>query len=341
MIKTFYQNDIINHLAAIITYGLNEGYSFTSIEEHIFFSSFINKLENNEYDIESKTEKIVESTYNISLTKPVDISFKGLFFAESYFKLFINLNKSFEYIFLYWPLEYFLEKYDIYHEMDFSNLRNDFIKQSNEITIIKKLSKKRQIKLVDISKLTGINANTIDKFSRNDSAIYATSFSNIYKLSKLFAVKENLFIENLGVYLDSSIYIFDKSNEDFKNYLGLYYASYFDNKINENDFEYKKDDNCFLSNNGIKLVVITCNLDDIDTKKISKIANSKTYLVIIPYSFFGDKLQFEYLKNSTALEILVLSQEYVYLIKKKNKKEVTDTINRSLISRAKEKGIHR
>ena len=339
MIKTYYQNYIVNCIAAIITYGLNEGYSSVSIEEHIVSSLFINKLENNEYDIESKMENIVESTYNTSLIKPVDISFKGLFLAESYFKLFVNFNKSFEYIFLYLPLDYLLDKYDIYHEMDFSNLKNDFIKQTNESTIIKKLSKKRQIKLKEISKLTGLNANTINKYCRNNNFIYSASFNNIYKLSKLFAVKENLFIENLGVYLDSSIYLFDKSNDDFRNYLGLYYANYFDNRIDENNFKYEKNKNCFFSKNGIKLIVISSNLDDINIDKINEKTNSKTYLVLIPYSFFGNKSQFEFLKEASALEIFILAQEYVYFVKKNIQKEITDTISRSLISRAKEKVV--
>lgn len=279
MIRTFYQNEIINRLAAIITYGLNEGYSFTSIEEHITSSSFINELENNKYNIELKIENIVSTTYDTSLIEQVEISFKGLFLAESYFKLFINFNKSFEYIFLYWPLEYFIERYDIYHEMDFSNLKRDFIKQINETPLIKKIAKKRQIKLVEISKLTGISENTIDKLSRNDEAIYMTSFNNIYKLSKLFEVKENLFIKNLGVYLDSSIYLFDKTNDDFRNYLGLYYANYFDKRINENNFKYNKTENCFVSNNDIKLIAITKNIGDADINKINKIADSKTCLV--------------------------------------------------------------
>ena len=60
MIKTFYQDDIINKLAAIITFGLNKQYSFKSIEEHIIFSSLINGLEKNEYDIETKIEDVVE-----------------------------------------------------------------------------------------------------------------------------------------------------------------------------------------------------------------------------------------------------------------------------------------
>ena len=337
MIKTFYQDDIINRLAALFTYGLNNDYSYKSIEEHIVSSSFVNCLENNDYEIESKIETIVETAFNISLNgSQADISFKGLFFAESYLRLFLYFNRSFEYLFLYWPLEVFDEKYGIYHEMDFSNLRRDFQKRVAEVTLLKKLCQARQIKIVDISKLTGINIHTIDRYARDDKYLYSSSHDNIFKLSKLFDVKENIFIANLAVFLDQSIYLSDKSNKDYRNFLGLYFANYYDNRINEFDFTYSKSNNFFISKSGVKLVVVADNLDNLPLPKINEVADKNTYLVLIPSGFFGDYSYFEYLNNANALEVFILTQEYIYMVKKGIKKEITDTINRSLIIRAKE-----
>ena len=256
MIRTFYQDDIINRLAAIITYGIDSGYSYKSIEEHIVNSTFVNDLENNQYDIESKIETIVESTYHIKLDKEADISFRGLFFAESYFKLFIHYNRSFEYLFLYWPLSLFVEKYGVYHEMDFSNLKKDFELERQKTTLIRKLSSERGIKLTEVSKLTGINDNTIDRYSRDDNNLIGVSHENIYKLSTLFGVKQNIFISNIAVYMDQSIYLFDKSNEDYRNYLGYYFASFYDKRINELDFKYDNAKKCFTSKNNLRLVVV-------------------------------------------------------------------------------------
>ena len=337
MIKTFYQEDIINRLAAMITYGLNERYSYKTIEERITSSSFVNALENNEYDIESQIEAIVESTYSVSLNgKQADISFKGLFLAESYFKLFLHYNKSFEYIFLYWPLATFIERYGVYHEMDFSNLRKDFESKIIETTLLRKLAQDRKIKLVEISKLTGINENTIDKYSRNDKILYGASHENIYKLSLLFGVKENIFVSNLAIYLDQSIYLFDKRNKDYRNFLGFYFANFFDNRINEIDFKYNSNNNCFESKQGIRLIVVSDTLDNLTINKLNELGDSKTYVVIIPSGFLGNESYFEYLKDVNALDVLALTQEYVYIIKKKIKKEITDTINRALIIRAME-----
>lgn len=340
MIKTFYQEDIINRLAAIITYGLNEEYSYKSIEERIVSSPFINALENNEYNIELKIEKAVDMTYCVSLTTQADISIKGLFLAESYIKLFFYYNRSFEYIFLYWPISCFLERYSIYHEMDFSNLRRDFESRIKETTLLKRLAQERQIKLIEISKLTGINENTIDKYSRADKYLYGASNNNVYKLAKLFNVKDNIFISNLGVYLDQSVYLFDKSNKDYRNYLGLLFASYFDNRINEINFTYDKDNDCFESNSGVKLIVIADILSNITVSKIKEKIDSETYVIVIPSGFFGDESWFYYLEELNALDVFALTQEYIYIVKKKYKREITDTINRSLIIRAKEKTLH-
>lgn len=337
MIKTFYQEDIIHRLAAIITYGLNEGYSYKSIEEHLVSSPFINALENNEYDIGLKIEKAVEDAYAVSLNTRADISIVGLFLAESYSRLFFYYNRSFEYIFLYWPLSWFADRYSIYHEMDFSNLKSDFESMVKGTTLLKKLAKERQMKLSEISKLTGISENTIDKYSRDDKYLYGASHSNIYKLATLFRVKENIFISNLAVYLDQSVFLFDKSTKDYRNYLGLYFAYYFDNRINEANFTYDKDNGCFKSKDGMKLVVIADIFSNLSLARLRNLADSETYVVIIPSAFFGDESWFDYLEELNALDVFVLTQEFVYIVKKKRKKEITDIINRSLIIRAKEK----
>lgn len=340
MIKAFYQEDIIKRFAAVFTYGINEGYSYKSIEEHITYSPFINSLENNEYNIESKIEKVVETTYGVTLDKPADISYKGLFLAESYFKLFLSVNKSFEYLFLYLPLSYLIERYVVYHEMDFSNLKNDFIAKTKEITLLKKLSTQREIKLVDVSKLTGVNDNTIKRYCKNDEYLYGVSHDNIYKLARLFKVKDNIFISSLEVYLDQSVYLVDKTNEDYRNYLGLCYANYFDSRINEMDFRYDKENSYFISGKGIKLIVIIDQLQNISVSKLNSLIDANTYVVFFPVSFFGDGTSFEFLKDINALDIMMVTQEYAYIIKKKQKREITDTVNRSLIILAKEKSLN-
>lgn len=338
MIQAYYKEDIINRLAVLITYGLNNKYTFTSIEEYILSSKIINDLENNQYDEFSSNEKVVESTFNIKLKDSADISFRGLFIAETYIKLFFDFNKSFEYLFLYWPLSLMVEKYNIYHEMDYSNLRNDFIEESKRQTLIKKICLKKDIKYTDISKLTGININTIIKFSRDNKYLYLTSHEIVYKLSRLLNVKENLFVNKLDVYLDPSIYLVDNHYKNYLNYLGLYFASYFNNEINNIDFVYKKEKDYYISTDG-RTKLLVANIDKIDISKeyINSLTDENTYIVIFSNNFNENNLNnYSNLKICHAKEIIIISHENVFTVKKRTTKEITDTINKSLIIRAKE-----
>ena len=336
MINAFYEEDIIKRLGAVFTYGLDKGYSPKTIEERIVASSFINALERNEYDIESKIEGVVEKTFDVGPIESADISFKGLFFAESYFWLFLYVQRSFEYLFLYWPLSFFVERYGIYHEMDFSNLRRDFDVAVRETPLLKRLAKSRGIRLNDISKLTGINQNTINKYSRDDKYLLGASHETIYKLAMLFGVKENVFVSNLEVYLDQTAYLFADSTQDYRNYLGFYFAQYFDERINKIDFRYNRPQDRFDSANGLKLLVLYAPLEELSVESINRTVDGNTYLVIILSGFFGDELSLTHLAKIEAREVLVKTQEFVFFPKRGVRKEITDTVNRSLNVRAKE-----
>ena len=332
MIKVFYKDDIIKRLGAIFTYGLSLNYSHKIMEERIANSPLVNDLENNEHDIETTLKSVIESTYHVKLMQKADITFKGLFFAETYFKLFLTLNKSFNYLFLYWPISRMVEKYDIYHEMDFSNLLTDFNLEVKKMVLLKKLSKEKKIKLSQISKLTGINKNTIDRYAKSDDYLYAASYSAIYKLSSLLKVKANLFVSSLDVYLDQTVYLGDKSNQDYRNYLGLYFANYFDNRIEESDYRYDSKKQFFVSNSGLKISISM--LDDKIDGYIP--IDNKTYLVIfMPTSTKKDVSVNEKLKSLNAYEIMLVYQDKVSFLKKGIIKEITSTVFKSMVVRAK------
>lgn len=333
MIKSFYKDDIIKHLAAVITYGTNKSYSFSAIEDLIVSSEFINKLENNDYDIDSKSSEIIKQTYKIEKLDNFDISFKGLFVAESYIKLFFDLNKSFEYLFLYFPLGHLVDTYDVYHEMGFSNLKEDFLSLTIEESLLRKLSKSKNIKLSEITRLTGISENSIKYYAISDSNLFGASFDVLYTLANLFNVKINLFIKSLAIYLDNSVYLFDKSNEDYRNYLGFYFALFYDLSLRENEFTYFN--KCFVSKD-VTIHVVSLKSNELDLKKINELYSENDYLVIL-MNGFESLTNYSFLNKTHLKEIMAITQENIYLVKKNQTKEITDTINRSLIIRAKTK----
>ena len=335
MIQTFYKEDIAKRLAAVITYGLKGKYSYGTIEERIVSSPFANRLEKNIFDGEERIEKVVEDAFGVRLEKEADISFRALFLAESYLRLFFSVNRSFEYLFLYWGLGDFANKYDVYHEMDFSNLEDDFLSAVHKTPLLRKLSLRKGINLRNVARLTGISENTINKYAKDDKYLYSCSQENGYRLSALFNVKENLFIQNIGVYLDTAVYLSDDFYRDYRNYLGLYYASYYDTRIEKCDFEYKKAANCFSSGKG-PLVVLTCGEEELTSDFLDSKAAPDAYAVVFVRNSLHDRFAlWEKLKGAKAREILIVGLDNVCLVKKGRRREMTETVRRSLIAQAK------
>lgn len=331
MIKSFYQDKIINLLGAAFTYGLNNLYSYEAIEEMLIRSKFIENFESNIFDKDLTLNKIIEDVYGIKETKEIDISFKGLFIGESYFKLFLSINKSFQYLFLYWPLAEFIEKYDIYHEMDFTSLKRDFILKTKEITLLKKLSQVRKIKLSEASDLLDISRNTIDKYARSDTNLYNASYSFIYKIARLFDVKENLFVSSLNVYLDKSYLFDDNLFKSYSSLIGLNYAKYFDKDLTSVLFKYNKKEGSFYLENKNKFVVFISTLKSLKEIEFDSLIDENTYLFLFIKLDFTNNTDFSFLKKLKAKEIYVLDNNDFYLIKKNKKKEITTYIDDSII----------
>ena len=336
MIKTINVDELIKRLAAVITYGMQQFYSEKVMEEKIANSPLINNLEKGQFVYNESLEKCIEDTYKIKLFSHVDISFRALFISESYIRLFFKFNKSFEYLFLYWPIEYSIDKYGVYHEMDFSHLLFDFEKKVNDTSLLKKLSKEKNIKYTEISKLTGINLNTIVNYSRNDKNLYSAPFKSINKLATLFRVKENLFLESLDVYVDNSIYLSEQFNESFRNYFGLYFADYFDSNINGKDYIFFQENKCFISKSNQKLKVLVQDKNKIDISGIISESDSSTYLVIFLSGFFANKfVDYSIFNIPNVKEIMIISPEEVYIVKKGIRRDITDTVYKMLYIRAK------
>ena len=147
------------------------------------------------------------------------------------------------------PLSFLAEKYNVYHEMDYSAVIDDFKKEVSRTTLFKKICFKKGLKYTEISSLTGISVNTLEKYSRDDKFLFSTSYEKIYKLCNLFRVKENIFVSSLAVYMDESAYHFDKSDIKYRSYLGLYFANYFDSRVNSEKFVYDDGNKFFNSLN--------------------------------------------------------------------------------------------
>ena len=116
-----------------------------------------------------------------------------------YFELFLMLRKPFSYLFLKLPLEKMLDLYNVYHEMDISQLVDYFHGKEKEETILRLLCKRYRCSINKLSKATGISVNTLNKYRSSDQSLYNASFQNIHKISVFFKTPISLFVEELHI----------------------------------------------------------------------------------------------------------------------------------------------
>lgn len=119
--------------------------------------------------------------------------------GHCYFELFLTLHKPFSYLFLKLPLEKMLDLYNVYHEMDISQLIDYFHDKEKEETILRLLCKRYRCSINKLSKATGISVNTLNKYRSSDKSLYNASFQNIYKISMFFKTPISLFVEEIKI----------------------------------------------------------------------------------------------------------------------------------------------
>ena len=113
-----------------------------------------------------------------------------------YYYLYKKTNKPISYLLLKLPFNELIEYYDIYHEMDMSEIYERFLEIEQEATILQLLCKYHQCTLVSLNKETGISVNTLKKYNKEDKYFYSGSFQNLYLLYLFFKVNISLFYPN-------------------------------------------------------------------------------------------------------------------------------------------------
>ena len=227
--------EISNLLSLIFHYGMVNEYALNGIEEKIIKNRYINQLENGDSSFlyEKTLEKIVADIYGVRFEETCKLlnSTISYWLGEIYTRLFFSLNKSFAYLFLYFPIEKALNLFKLYHEMDFNQLLNYFETQVGKKTLLRTLLEKKHMTLSELSSLSKVNYNTIVSYTKNDEHLYSAAFDNIYRISGVLNVKMNLFARKIRNYTNSMMYEFDQNNDKFQLCLTYQLACYYDADI--------------------------------------------------------------------------------------------------------------
>ena len=179
--------------------GIKEKVNLYSFTYMLLKSKYVAQIEKNEYDeIFNKPVDVLFyliTGFNVSEESSFGIYNDAYWCGQNYFDLHYRLNKSFEYIFLKFPLEHMINVYSIFHEMDFSSLVEHFKQKEKEKTILRLLCERDKCSLTDVSKKTGININTLKKINIDDEYLYNASFQIVSKIMIFFDVSFLLFVK--------------------------------------------------------------------------------------------------------------------------------------------------
>ena len=89
--------------------------------------------------------------------------------------------------FLLCPLREMVAHFEIYHEMNDSQILQEFLGNERRRPILTLLMRERGLSLADLSKLTGISENTLIHYKRDNANLFKASFTNVERIAKSLA----------------------------------------------------------------------------------------------------------------------------------------------------------
>lgn len=192
------KNRYTDYMGRIISLAVSAKFHLELITDKLAKSDFVNEMELGENSI----------IYNMS---PYEI-FRNLFCADYvsdnssmnyndaywcgyiYSNIFFECKKPFQYIALKLPLERLLNMYPVYHEMDISQVYNDFKEAESSETIMRLLLKKHGMSAAELSRKSGVPLRTIARFKEKDEYLYKGTFNNIHSIASVLREPGSLFM---------------------------------------------------------------------------------------------------------------------------------------------------
>lgn len=188
-----YLYDYANLFERVLSTGYKLNYSTSAIERAISYSSFFQEIEKDKNgfapiitDIDLIQSLFPE--YDVSLDK-VPIYNQCLWSAEAYLRIQGFTQLTFEAIFLYIPINKMYHFFTIYHEMDFSQIIQEFTTLYEQKSALSLLIDKYKYSITDISKITNIPTVTLYSLKQRRRNIKKVSVEAIKSIADIFNVR--------------------------------------------------------------------------------------------------------------------------------------------------------
>ncbi|MCR5308680.1 MAG: hypothetical protein K6E21_01025 [Bacilli bacterium] len=193
-----YFYEYANLLERIFSYAYKNLYSYGMVEKKISNSSFFQAIEKND-DIGCIIDEnsLIKEVFEL---EDVDMfivpTYKQcMWIAESYLTIQKETHLTFEAIFLYIPIKRMYEYYPLYHEMDFSEIVDEFNDIYKKESIFSILLSRFNYSLKDISDDLNISYDSLCSYKQRRRDISKIAAGSACKLASIFRVRVETLIE--------------------------------------------------------------------------------------------------------------------------------------------------
>ena len=160
-----YFYEYVDLLERILSFAHKNNYSTKLVEKKISNSDFFEKIEKEHNGSASIIDDVslIREVFNDPNADLVFVPIYNqcMWAAESYLSIQGETKLTFEAIFLYIPIEKMYEYFPLYHEMDFSQIVDEFKKIYSSASILKILLSRYRYSVKCVSEKTGLNYDTL------------------------------------------------------------------------------------------------------------------------------------------------------------------------------------
>lgn len=188
-----YLYDYVDSFERVLSIAYVKHYSLDAVERLISYSSFFQKIEK---DYNRMAPIISNQALSKSLFPELDINLEEipihnqcLWVAESYLRIQQASKLTFEAIFLYCPISKMFNYFDLYHEMDFIQIINEFNSLFEKQSIFSLLLKKFHYSLNYVSEQTGLSYDTLYSLKSRRRDIKKINIESLIRIANVFNVR--------------------------------------------------------------------------------------------------------------------------------------------------------
>ena len=196
--NTIYFYEFVNRLERVLSVAYEVKYSLGALERQISYCVYFQNIEEGAgFELVTTENKLMKEIFpeiTINLDN-VPVHNQCLWAAESYLHIQENTGLTFEAIFLYIPIEIMYQYFPVYHEMDFSQIVDEFIKLFKKKSVLSVLSKKYGFSMREVAKAANISYETLLSLKQRKRDISKANYEMVYKISKFLHVRASTLAE--------------------------------------------------------------------------------------------------------------------------------------------------